>query len=54
MPLVSKWHINHSHQSFLEKGSITLSIILFQHLIATIGTHWEDQPPPRLQLLQEL
>lgn len=45
MPLVSKWDINHSHQSFLEKSAIILSIVLLEHLTATISTHWENQTP---------
>lgn len=48
MPLVSKWNINHPHQSFLEKGAIILSIVLLEHLTATIRTHWQNQAPPRL------
>lgn len=48
MPLVSEWNINHSHQILLEKGAIILSIILLEHLTATIRTHWENQTPPRL------
>ena len=48
MPLVSKWNINHSHQSFLEKGAVILSIVLLKHLTATIRTYWENQTTPRL------
>lgn len=54
MPLVSQGNINHSHQSLLQKGAVILPIVLLEHLTGTMGTHWENQTPPRLQLLQEL
>lgn len=54
MPLVGQRDINHSHQRFLEEGPITLPVVLFEHLTATIRAHWENQPPTGLQLLQEL
>lgn len=54
MPLVSQRDVNHSHQRFLEEGPITLSVILLEHLTATVRAHWENQPPAGLQLLQEL
>lgn len=36
LPLVCKRDINHSHQGFLNKGSITLTVVLFHNLGATI------------------
>lgn len=54
MPPVSQGDINHPHQSFFEEGPVTLPIILLQHLTATIGAHWENQPATWFQLLQEL
>lgn len=52
--LVSERDIDDAHELGLDDVPVAGLVVLHQHLVRSLGPHGHDQPPARLQLLQQL
>lgn len=52
--LVCERDVDDAHELGLDDVPIAGLVVLHQHLVRSLGPHGHDQPPARLQLLQQL